>query len=178
MAPDAASAKAPEEFRTPRLYGKRLSPQHFSELRAIDTDPSIQQAIHGAVHSESESRARLEMRVAYWNIYGFGDYVISTHDDTFIGMCSLFFSRVVPDGAVEIGYVLRPAFWGRGYATEMTEAILAIGFDALHLTHIYASTDAGNLPSRRVMEKCGMTFVRDYLHDQRRPSVLYRMDKV
>jgi RimJ/RimL family protein N-acetyltransferase len=92
-------------------------------------------------------------------------------------MCSLFVSRVVPDGAVEIGYVLREGFWLRGYGTEMTEAVLAIGFDALHVPHIYAATDEGNLKSRRVMEKCGMTFVRGYLHNERRPSVLYRIDK-
>jgi RimJ/RimL family protein N-acetyltransferase len=178
MALNAANAKAPEVFRTPRLRGVRLAARHFPELRAVDTDPSIAQAIFGAVYSESESRARLEARISYWEIFGFGDYVVYTLDDeAFVGMCSLFYSRLVPDGAVEIGYVLRAEFWGNGYATEMTGALLAIGFDTLGLTHIYAATDAGNLRSRRVMEKCGMTFVRDYLHDERRPSVLYRIDK-
>jgi ribosomal-protein-alanine N-acetyltransferase len=166
---------APDTFRTPRLHGVRLNTHHFPELRAIDTDQSIQKALFGPVYTESESRARLEARVAYWELFGFGDYVVYTLDDTFAGMCSLFSSRVVPDGAVEMGYVLREGYWGQGYATEMAEAMLSIGFDALHLTHIYAATDAGNVKSRRVMEKCGMTFLREYIHNERRPSVLYRI---
>jgi RimJ/RimL family protein N-acetyltransferase len=177
MAPYAAHAIAPDEFRTSRLRGVRLNAQHFAEMRAIDADESLQQALFRPAYSEGESRARLETRVTYWEIFGFGDYVVYTLDDAFAGMCSLFVSRVVPDGAVEIGYVLRPGFWKRGYATEMVEAVLAIGFEALELTNIYAATDAGNLASRHVMEKCGMTFVHDYLHHERRPSVLYRIGK-
>ncbi len=57
---------------------------------------------------------------------------------------------------IELGYVISPMFWGRGY---MTEALTAV----IHylLQNGYASVITGafasNLASIRVMEKCGMT---------------------
>jgi RimJ/RimL family protein N-acetyltransferase len=177
MAERSYANRAPEEFRTSRLRGVRFSEHHFAELRTLDADQRIQKTLFGAPYSEADTHARCEKRVAHWDTYGFGDYLMYTLDGPFIGSCSLFFSRIEVAGAVEVGYVLRPEFWGRGYATEMTGAVLAIGFEALHLKRIYAATTADNLPSRRVMEKCGMTFLRDYLYNERWPSVLYGIEK-
>ncbi len=56
---------------------------------------------------------------------------------------------------IELGYVIDPAFWGNGYATEaLRQAIaclLAQGFTAVR-----TGAFADNIASLRVMEKCGM----------------------
>ena len=56
----------------------------------------------------------------------------------------------------EIGYCLRPDFWGRGCITEAAGALLALGFQHLQLHRIQASCDPENTGSRRVLEKLGM----------------------
>ncbi len=58
----------------------------------------------------------------------------------------------------QIGYVLNPAFWGKGYGTEIASELLSFGFNVLKLNRIEALYMTGNTGSVRVMEKCGMTF--------------------
>jgi RimJ/RimL family protein N-acetyltransferase len=63
---------------------------------------------------------------------------------------------------VELGYRLRQASWGRGYATEGVQALIRRGFTDLGVRRVYATTYQDNRASRRVMEKVGLTFVRAY----------------
>ena len=64
------------------------------------------------------------------------------------------------DGACEIGYGLGSEYWGRGYATEAVGCFLDYLFREKGMRCVYASFFAGNEPSRRVMEKCGMRYSR------------------
>jgi RimJ/RimL family protein N-acetyltransferase len=59
-----------------------------------------------------------------------------------------------------IGYALSRAHWGRGLATEAATAALAWVLSEHDLVEIWASTDADNRRSRRVMDKLGMTLER------------------
>jgi len=65
-------------------------------------------------------------------------------------------------GAGEIGYRLRRAGWGRGYASEGARALIEVGFRDFGLERIWGQTMAVNLGSRRVMEKAGLTYVRTF----------------
>jgi ribosomal-protein-alanine N-acetyltransferase len=56
----------------------------------------------------------------------------------------------------EVGYWIAPAMWGRGYATEATRALLALGFGELKLHRIQARHFTRNPASGRVMQKAGM----------------------
>lgn len=59
------------------------------------------------------------------------------------------------DEAIELGYVIDPAFQGRGFATEAVNAVInelrEMGFKK-----VFAGYFEGNIGSRKVMEKCGM----------------------
>lgn len=56
----------------------------------------------------------------------------------------------------EVGYVLNPAVWGHGYATEALRAVMNFGFTRLKLHRIEARYIDGNTASRHVMERVGM----------------------
>jgi RimJ/RimL family protein N-acetyltransferase len=62
------------------------------------------------------------------------------------------------DGAVEIGYGLAPTARGLGFATEAVQVVLGHAF-AQGITAVVALTTPDNLPSHRVLERCG--FDRD-----------------
>ncbi|MDN3022576.1 GNAT family N-acetyltransferase [Streptomyces sp. S.PB5] len=66
---------------------------------------------------------------------------------------------------VELGYRLNKAAWGRGYATEACRALIDKGFAELGVERVTANTMSVNLRSRRVMEKAGLTFVRNFHGD-------------
>lgn len=59
---------------------------------------------------------------------------------------------------VEIGWALRPQFWGHGYAAEIGQAGRAYAFDALGMQAVVSCTDHDNLRSRAVMERIGMSY--------------------
>ena len=64
------------------------------------------------------------------------------------------------DDACEIGYGLGSSWWGRGYATEAVRRFIDYCFGEKGFRTVCASFFTGNEASRRVMEKCGMTFSR------------------
>jgi RimJ/RimL family protein N-acetyltransferase len=53
-------------------------------------------------------------------------------------------------------------YWNRGFATEMSRAILEVGFGQLSFSEICSWTLPGNLASQRVMEKLGFRYERDF----------------
>ncbi len=73
---------------------------------------------------------------------------------------------------VEVGWSITPSCWGRGLATEAGLASIEWGFSRASLERIVSFSLPHNLPSRRVMEKLGMGYVREF---ERRglPHVLY-----
>ena len=63
-----------------------------------------------------------------------------------------------PHNRAELGYWIAKPYWGRGYATEAAEAMIAFGFDGIGLNKIHAAYFLRNPASARVIEKIGMTY--------------------
>lgn len=75
--------------------------------------------------------------------------------------------RILGDLAVEIrwggrsalvGYTFHPDYWGRGYATEATRAIIRYLFVDYGVDRVESSAHPDNPPSHRVMEACGLIY--------------------
>lgn len=66
---------------------------------------------------------------------------------------------------IELGYRLNQAAWGRGYATEGSRTLVHKGFAELQVERATANTMAVNTRSCRVMEKSGLSFVRNFTGD-------------
>ena len=66
------------------------------------------------------------------------------------------------DGAIDLGYRLRRAVWGLGYATDGSRALIDKGFIEHDIDRIVAETMTVNLASRRVLEKSGLRYLRTY----------------
>jgi RimJ/RimL family protein N-acetyltransferase len=83
---------------------------------------------------------------------------------------------VSPD-EVELGWMLTPTAWGRGYATEAAVAVRDEAFERLQLETIVAVHHPANTASGRIMEKLGMAFERDVVARDGWPYRLYRMTR-
>ena len=93
--------------------------------------------------------------------YALGDFydwaIIDRESRRMIGTCG--FTRInVENRSGEIGYVLNPEFWGKGYAFEATSLVLEFGFAELELHRIEARFMQGNERSLGLMRKLGMSF--------------------
>jgi RimJ/RimL family protein N-acetyltransferase len=136
--------------------------------------------------TREESDALAELFRAGIEERGWGLWAVEVvAGDPFIGFVGLnvpsFEAHFTP--AVEIGWRLLRRAWGNGYATEAARAAAAYGFDEVGVHEIVSFTTVANAPSRRVMERLGMTHdpADDFDHprlaegDPLRRHVLYRL---
>lgn len=70
-------------------------------------------------------------------------------DSSFIGNCAIIYLRKDP----EIGYRLKEKFWNNGYATEITQALIAHLFTSTNYTKIIADCAVDNIGSTKVLSK-------------------------
>ncbi|MFI6966915.1 GNAT family N-acetyltransferase [Streptomyces sp. NPDC050149] len=87
----------------------------------------------------------------------------------FIGYCGVIIGRSTLEEP-EIAYELFQRVHGRGYATEAARAVI----DAIAATgrsRFWATVDAGNAPSFRVLEKLG--FTRDHVTVEDKGEVVW-----
>ena len=78
----------------------------------------------------------------------------------FIGWFHLRPAPDSPPGETELGYRLRRDAWGRGYATEVSRALVDKAFGELGMRRVIARAMAVNTDSWRVMEKAGLRRVK------------------
>lgn len=141
----------------------RLRPWKESDLEPfakMNADPMVREFFASKLDKE-ESDHLARTLIQFIDERGWGFWAVERLEDSlFIGFIGLeyvdFESHFTP--AVEIGWRLSVEHWGKGYATEGANACLEYGFNTLHLPEIVALTAQGNVKSRRVMEKLGMTY--------------------
>ena len=61
-------------------------------------------------------------------------------------------------GAYELGYNLNRLFWGKGYATEASKAMIQWAYQTLNAREFLACHANANKASENVIKKCGFQF--------------------
>ena len=166
-----------DTFRTRRLTAERLRPDDLENLRVLHGDPKVMATLSadGAVAPEGHTRQVLRRGLEHWNHHGYSTWIFHKQAaGPFVGYCGLWNSNVGGNDEVELAYAVASEHWGRGYATEMAEAVLEVGFGTLGLDGVVSFTLPTNTASRRVMEKAGFAYEIDVVHAGL-PHVLYRL---
>ena len=162
-----------DSFATPRLLAERLTPAHLPDLRRMDRNLQFMAHV-GGVRTEAATLAYLEQNLAHWATYGFGVWMLRERtQDPPIGRAVLRHLAVGGADEVEVGYGFYPEYWGQGLATEVAGACVRIGLARVGLPSVVALTLTTHRASQRVMEKAGLTYEREILHEGL-PHVLYR----
>jgi len=178
---------AEPELRTPRLLLRRWRDTDLAPFAALNADPLVME--HFPAPLRPEQSDDLADRIdAGFDERGWGLWAVEIPGTApfagFIGLNPAVFDAPFTP-AVEVGWRLARAHWGRGYATEGALAALSFGFDELALDEVVSFTTHRNTRSRRVMERLGMRrdpaddFENPNLPDgdALRPHVLYRLDR-
>ena len=170
-------------LETERLLLEPLDPSRLEEFVALTADPATMRHWRpGGPFSRDVAEQRFAASLARAEEQGFGKrWIVAKESAAGLGFTETkFFGRscdeVSPD-EIEIGWMLIPAVWGQGYATEAGRAVRDDAFERLRLESIVAVHHPENLASRRVMEKLGMTFERDVVATSGWPSRLYRITR-
>lgn len=163
--------------RSRRLDAEVPDPEAHLDLAARQlSDPRVA-PWHGGARSRDQAREMLVAQAAQAAEVGYCLWWWRERDSAnLVGWTGLNRDEVEGESAVEVGWSITPARWGHGLATESGLASIEWGFSRAALEHIVSFSLPDNRPSRRVMEKLGMRYVRDF--DRRGlPHVLYRLDR-
>ena len=162
-----------DSFSTARLAAERLTPGHLPEVQRMHRDAAVMAQL-GGVRDDAQTDAYLAKNLQHWADHGFGLWILCERGGVEpVGRAVL--RQLLVDGAreVEVGYAFYAAFWGRGLATEVATACLELGRRELGLTTMVAVTSPDNLASQHVLEKVGLVYERDFMHEGAR-SALFR----
>lgn len=149
---------------TAHLLGERISPEHFPDIHRLHSDPQVMKTLSadGKPLSEEVTKEGIRQAVDHWQQHGFGFWVFRHKSDgQFIGRGGLKIYQIDGKDVVGLAYAVISDYWNQGFATEIAQASLEVGF-GLGLTEIASWTLPGNLASQRVMEKLGFRYERDF----------------
>lgn len=174
------------ELTTERLWLRGWRESDRDPWAALNADPEVRRFFPNTL-TRAESDASIDRYQAQFAAHGWSVWAAELrHTGEFIGFIGLW---PLPDNipaapGVELGWRLAKPYWGHGYAPEGARAAMDFGFVTLGLPELVAQTTTTNAPSRRVMEKIGLTYdpADDFEHPEAgdthfESSVLYRLDR-
>jgi RimJ/RimL family protein N-acetyltransferase len=112
----------------------------------------------GGPFSNEEVGQRLQREIVGMKTYNFQYWAIHLlADNEFAGCCGLRPYR--PEDEIhELGFHLRPKYWGRGLALEAARTVIPYAFETLGAKGLSAGHHPENMNSRKVLEKLGFQF--------------------
>jgi RimJ/RimL family protein N-acetyltransferase len=167
-----------------RLLLRAWRDEDLPAFAALNADPQVMRYFPAPLTAE-QSHAQADKIRQYMQQNGWGLWAVEEKDGApFIGFVGLAIpAEDLPcSPCIEIGWRLAAAHWGKGYATEAARSALRYAFEQLDLAEVVSFTAETNQPSRRVMERIGMTSRDENFLHPRLPQghplqkhVLYRL---
>jgi len=159
---------APQDLRTARLLLRSLEPEDIPALVRLAGAREVAAMTTRIPHPYTEDDARIYLAQAEEDFQSGRSIVFAITLLAGGELCgSIGFVIAQSNRHAELGYWIGVPFWGQGYATEAATAVVAFGFDTLGLHRIHAHHFAGNVASRRVLQKIGMRHegrFREHVH--------------
>lgn len=147
---------APDVIHTQRL---RLRKPVAADADAIfanfSNDPEVTRYMSWPTHtSVANTQAFLKFAAEDWQQYSLGTFVIEC-GGIVIGCTGIHMGQAdATEHSAETGYVFAKHAWGKGYATEVLQAMVVLAAQA-GLRQLTAGCHPDNVASRHVLQKCG-----------------------
>ena len=161
------------------LRGHRA--EDFEAIAAQWADPAVVKYIGGTPSSREASWSRLLRYPGHWQMLGFGYWILYEKNNgaegAFAGEIGLadYQREITPslDGMAEMGWVIAPAFHGKGYAFEAAQAVLK--WADTHLDRqLCCIIDPQHQASIRLAEKCGFVAQTDTTYHGAKTRIFIR----
>ncbi len=147
----------PPLLETPRLRLRLLSHDDFEFYYQLQSDPESMRYIRPPETDPAVVKERIDTLVKYAGENpGLGS-MVAFWKETGEPVATAVLRHVdyQPQNELELGYVIAPGFRGRGLATEIAQSIAEYAFERFAVPKVVAVTDPENLPSQKVLLKCG-----------------------
>ncbi len=153
----------PPVLGTDRLILRQMRPDDAEDMFEYASRDDVTKYLTWKPHdSLRTTKSYLNLITAKYRRGEFYDWAVVLRDPDggegkMIGTCG-FTSFDLNNSSAEAGYVINPAYRGRGYAPEALCRVERFAFCELGLHRLESRYIVGNDSSRRVMEKAGMKF--------------------
>ena len=149
-------------LETERLFLRELILADCKELSTILCDP-VSMVYYPAPFTIQQVEDWIDWNIENYRKFHHGLWaVILKENNVFLGDCGITMQDIDGELLPELGYHVNKEYCGNGYATEAAKACMRYAFDTLGYQSLYTYTKHDNIPSRRVAEKLGMTFVKHF----------------
>jgi RimJ/RimL family protein N-acetyltransferase len=113
------------------------------------------QDVEERLYKEIDNQNNFNMQ--YWPIF-------CLDGDNFIGCCGLHPYRL-DESIYEIGFHLRPDYWGKGLGTQAAKAVIDYAFTILKANDLFAGHHPDNISSARLLKKLGFHYTHDEYYE-------------
>jgi ribosomal-protein-alanine N-acetyltransferase len=144
------------EFDSERLHFRKINLADAKEIFSIRSNDDVMRFMDVPRHHSIGDSEKLIRAIedSYKNEAGINWAIIEKKSNAFIGYIG--FIRMNPEHCrAEIGYALKPEFWGRGFMFETINRIVRFGFEEMNLHSIEANVNPLNERSQKVLERVG-----------------------
>lgn len=161
---------------TSRLLLETWALEDFGAFSEVARDPEVMHYIaQGEPWPDSRIGWFMGLQRAYQETLGYCNWRLTSRaDGELIGFCGL--APLPMANAPEIGWWLKPAHWGKGYASEAAEKVLDVAFSEHNLDRVVARAYRKNERSIKLMNRLGMVFERSLDTNAIGEVLLYQID--
>ncbi|OAB79649.1 GNAT family N-acetyltransferase [Cochleicola gelatinilyticus] len=140
------------EFSTERLQIRKLKPEDRDAFFDLMGNPKVMNPIPLPAMTEAESDAKMQEVFEFDNSKKGKQIRVVTlkEEDELLGLCMLLTNN---EGDTELGYRFRECYWGKGYAKEVTEGMIAYCFNTIGVEKVTADADIRNVASLKILNR-------------------------
>lgn len=138
-----------------KLTFEKFEENDFPDYFKLVSDEQVMVYITGRSLPLDEAQAKYQKILERNNKHKlFGSYKVSLYPtNEFFGFGHITVNEDEPEEA-EIGYMMLPEYWGKGYGSTITSHLIDIA-RAAKITNLKAIIDPKNIPSRKILLKHG-----------------------
>lgn len=159
----------------PNLETERLQLREFvkgdaEELFKIRSDERVMKYLDRDTHkSVAESELMIEQMIEIYNNKSGINWIISKKDSLSVIGYIGYWRLIRENLRAEVGYAMKPEYWGNGYMQEALNKVIEFGFKEFCLHSIEGNVNPNNLGSIKLLEKFGFKreayFKEDYFYN-------------
>jgi len=160
-------------MRTTRLHFRKFASGDFDFYYQLAGNYEVMKLITGETLSLDEAQKKyskileindLDLKTGY--------YFISTLNKMeFVGLGKIVFTKI---SEVEIGYMLLPSFWGKGFGKEISDKLVNIAKGIDSVKTLMAVIDPDNLASKKILLRSSFV-LNEVCSYKGLPAEIYRL---
>lgn len=160
-----------------RLLLRNLEPKDKDFIIKLWTNPNVAKYMGGPREKQKMDESVNESLADPFEYeYDLWTLIDKTTNEP-VGHCGLLEKEVESKNEIEVIYVIDEPYWGKGFATEIAEALIQYAFNQKGLTRVIALIKPENKGSEKVALKCGMKLEKEVIRMEDIKMYLYVKEK-